>query len=196
MGACAESSERLRSPDLEAFQRFLVQYHGRYPKARAEDYYKLIHQSVFGVGHLIEDEASARSSLEREILTLGPPKPAETLLEPLDPEGRMMRVNLRPFVAQKLSQDALMAVLLETARTVEPDTSLFLGRWHAFGELVDRGELDVPVEDWKEVDRFARERSYPPVHHSNDYRGAYKPAYRVVLKGLFTKKVPSNYRTR
>ncbi len=195
--ACAEQGEdALDSVEREAFQRLLLQHEQRFPKSRAEDYYKLISQSVFGIGHLIKGEASARTALEREIFTLGPPKAHEPLIEPLDPRGRMVRVNLRPFVAQNLSRDALLTVMMETAATVQADTALFLGRWNAFRELVKREEIDIPMEDFEAVDAFARDRDYPPLHHSDDYRGAYKPAYRVVLKDLFTRGVPGAYRTR
>ncbi len=195
--ACAGSGEDALDPvEKQAFQRLLLQNQQRFPESRAEDYYKLISQSVFGVGHLIRGEASTRTDLEREIFVLGPPQPNELLLEPLDPRGTMVRVNLRPFVAQELSEGALVAVIMETAATVKPDTALFLGRWEAFREMVERKEIDVPMDDFKAVDEYAKERNYPPVHHSEDYRGTHKPAYRVVLKDLFTRNVPGAYRSR
>jgi hypothetical protein len=184
-----EERESLEPSDREAFQQFLLQYHQRYPRVKAEDYYKLIFQSAFGIRHFIEDETSARVALEREIFALSPASADEPLLEPLDPEGRMVRVNLRPFVAQDLSRDGLVAAMLETAGTLKPDTTLFLGRWNALRDLVKSEQIPVPMDAFKAVDQFASERDYPAVRHSDDYRGAYKPAYRVVLKKLFQEQM-------
>jgi len=197
IGACAgEGDEQLRAEDRDAYQRLLLQHARRYPASRAEDYYKLISQSVFGIAHLIDDAASAREYLDREMLTLGPPHPDESLLEPLDPEGTVVRVHLRPFAAQGLSRDSLVTVMMETARTVRGDTTVFLGRWRAFRDLIKENRVPVPMGDYEAVDEYARERRYPALHHSDDYRGAYKPAYRVVRKDLFLKKVPGPYRGR
>jgi len=188
LAGCRETDE-LEPDERAAYQNLLLSHHERYPRSRAEDFYKLISQSVFGVGHLIEDEASARSYLEREILTLGDAGPGEPLVEPLDPEGRTVRVHLRPFVARGLPLDSLLAAMLETAAVVKPDTALFLGRWEAFRDLVDRGEVGIPMEDFEAVDAYARERNYPALHHSDAYRGAYKPAYRVVLGEILKRRV-------
>lgn len=190
VGSCgARDMPELPPAEKAAFQKLLLDHARRYPRARAEDYYKMISQSVFGVGHLIEDETSTRSYLLRDLSTLGFPSPDEQLLEPIDPDSMMVRVNLRPFAAQNLPADALLGAMMETAAAVEPDTSLFLGRWNAFRDIVKQHRVNVPTEDFKEVDRYARERNYPPLHHSDAYRGAYKPAYRVVLKELFLEKL-------
>ncbi len=195
--SCAKKDQNALDPvERQAFQRLLLQNYQRYPKSRAEDFYKIIFQSVFGIVHLIGNEASAREDLDHEMFALGPPKSNEPLLEPLDPRGRMVRVNLRPFMAENLSRDALIRVMMETAATVHGDSTLFWGRWEAFRDLIDRKEIDIPMEDFKAVDKFAKERNYPPIHHSDEYRGAYKPAYRVVLRNLFTKNVPGAYQSR
>jgi hypothetical protein len=180
--------------DREAFQRLLLQHAQLYPEARVEDFYKLIHQSAFGVAHLIEDKASAREYLDRETRSLGPPLPGEPLLEPLDPAGRLVRVNLRPFAAQGLSPDSLVAVLIETSRSVLPDSTLFLVRWSAFRDLLRDGRIRLPMEDFQAVDARAREEHWPAIHHSEAYSRAYRPAYRVVRRDLFLERVPGPYR--
>jgi hypothetical protein len=191
-GACAPEERQMLDPaEEQMYQEFLLKQHQRYPKAKAEDYYKLIYQSVLGVGHLVEDEASARSFLRREIYALGPAKSGEALLESLDPQGVMVRVNLRPFVDLGLSQEDLVGVLMETSKLVQQDTMLLRGRWNAFRNLVEEERLQIPKDDVRAVDEYIRKRDYPVLRHSDEYRGAYKPAYRVVLRDLFEKRFPT-----
>ena len=74
--ACREKvGDFLDPPEREAYRNLLIQYQQRYPKAEAADFYKLIHQSVFGIKHLIRGEASARRDLQRDIFTLDTWKP-------------------------------------------------------------------------------------------------------------------------
>jgi len=194
-GACSKVGDGTAgAEDRGAFQRVLLQHAQAYPEARVEDFYKLIYQSAFGVAHLIEDEASAREYFDHEARSLGPPFPQEPLLEPLDPAGRLARVNLRPFVAQGLPPDSLVAVLIETTRLVPPDTTLFLTRWSALRDLLRDGKIRLPMEDFQALDARAREEHWPAIHHSEAYREAYRPAYRVVLRDLFLSRVPSPYR--
>lgn len=90
---------------------------GRYPSLRAEDIYKLVHQSVFGPGHIIRDEASARQALESECAELGRRccMQATDATEPLDPEGRLVRVNLAPLRDVADAVDRLFSVLVAPA---------------------------------------------------------------------------------
>jgi len=44
-------------------------------------------------------------------------------------------------------------------------------------------ELEAYLEEYKRA-------GYPMVSHSEQYRQAYKPAYRIVLESIFSKEYP------
>ena len=186
------------SSEIAAYSAFLLAYRDRYPRSLGRDYYKLIHQSVFGVGHLIASRQGARDYLDRETsgLEIGPVdgSPVEPLLEPLDPAGSMVRVNLRPFVASVRSSgrtedlDGLIDAMMETARTVRGDPSLFDSRFGALQALVSTGAIALDEAEIAALERRARDQHYPVVHHSDAYRQAYSPAYRVVLRKAFDER--------
>lgn len=183
-------------PVIDAYRTFLVEHHARYPRAQAADYYKLIHQSIFGVGHLIESRAGARAYLDREIAALAGHESenqptGEALLEPLDPQGRLARAHLRPFLAQELSRDGLIDAMIETAQAVRGNEALFEARWATLRALVADGRIDLPAAELDAIEARMRQDGYRAAHHSASYRQAYAPAYRVVLTEVFERLVAS-----
>ena len=72
----------------------LKEQNARYPAMEAEDWYKLVHQSVFGAGHAIQNEEAARDRLIREWEDLDTVS-NEPLVEILGPDSMYARVNLR-----------------------------------------------------------------------------------------------------
>ncbi|MBM3314841.1 hypothetical protein FJY71_03235 [candidate division WOR-3 bacterium] len=155
----------------------------RYPRLGAADVYKLLHQGVFGPGHLVRDPAAAYEGLLREMAGLEGSPPADisaTEPEPLDPDGRLVRVNLRPLLGKPERADVLARALVESAAAVIGDPRLMAGRLAAAVEWC-RGslcQLAAPLED---LAFRARVTAYPALHHSRDYQSSYRPAYRVVL---------------
>jgi len=149
------------------------------PEMRARDVYKLLYQGVFGVGHIMGPGAwdylkSEATSLDLQV------QPSDPLLEDVSLDGSVVRVNLRPF----LRGGHPLVKLMEAMRLSEitGNTVAFLEAWDAFAELVWSGQLNF---DHSEVDAInkAIERTKPqPMHHTQQYRDAYHPAYRVVRR--------------
>ena len=125
---------------LSSWSAVLGWHRQRYPMLRAQDIYKLVHQGVFGPGHIIASAAAARRTLEGEMTALKGKdqelkakgqNPDEELIEPIDPDERLVRVNLRPLIGDQFKvQDArhemqdtgwLVEALLESARRVKGD---------------------------------------------------------------------------
>ncbi|MGW8283408.1 MAG: hypothetical protein ACWGON_08930 [Gemmatimonadota bacterium] len=175
--------------DDETVARYapVVRWHSaRFPEIQVEDLYKLLHQAVAGPAHSIEDPEMAREWLEREWNGLGDPLPGEELFEPLSADGRLVRVNLRPWRAAGRSADEVLGAFLHTAEAVSSDTSAIRFELDAIGACGDRLSGGLRVAG-PEVQSFFYERAnqgYPAVHHSKKYEAEYHPAYRVVLRGL------------
>ena len=149
------------------------------PVMRARDAYKLLYQGVFGVGHIMGP--CAWDYLQREASELdAAEQPNEPLMEPISVDGSIVRLNLRPFIrgGHQLSQ------LMEALRlsNIQGKPSDLLALWKAFTELVWSGRLDFDHSEVEEINKILNRTSPQPMHHTNEYREAYHPAYRVVSR--------------
>jgi hypothetical protein len=169
---------------------------------RAQDIYKLIHQGVFGPGHITASTEEARSTLEDEVRSQklegrwqnGRP---EELVEEIDPTGRLARVNLRPMIEQgrgmkdecgKSGSEWLVRAMVESARRVKGDPVRMERR---LADAVRWCRESIPRQA-AEIERLAaraEESGFPAFHHSPEYSRAYRPAYRVILSGCLKHRV-------
>lgn len=151
------------------------------PSASVEDAYKWLFQAARGGEHAVASEASARAWLEEEWAALGPPRPGERLVEPLRPDGLVVRVHLRPFRAAGGDREALLAAFLESARLFRPDRSLFVASWRELGTLLpDRPGAPMTRADFAALDRAAEAAGWPAGRHGPGFERAHAPAYRVL----------------
>jgi hypothetical protein len=142
-----------------------MEYHlFRYPHLRVQDAYKMLYQGEFGVGHLLGDGQGARRYLLEELATMDTADRGEDLLDPVSPDGRMVRVNLRPFRRLGFSPEALLGAMLATVAETRGDSAHFVS---------------------------VRRRDLPVAHHSPEYAREYLPAYRVCLRSAITAALAS-----
>ena len=173
----------------ETAQRFVpvVSWHAaRYDALEARDLYKLLHQAVAGPGHAIRDPEMARSWLVREWSSLGAPHEEEQVLEPLTGDGRLVRLNLRPWRAAGRDAEEVLVAFLRTAETVSPSESRIRAEMDAIRACSATLAAPAGIEEEDLASFFAEQAvaGYPAVHHSAGYSSAYDPAYRVVLGDL------------
>ena len=173
LGACA------RAPDPDA-EFFLAQARAD-PELRIEDAYKWLFHAARGGEHAVENETAVRLWLENEWAALGPPQPGEPLWTPLSADGRVGRLNLRPYRAQGGDPDALLAAFIQGATAFDANPARFRKAWHALGrELKNQPVGHLTADEWRRFDREMRARGYPAGHHSPEYEAARAPAYRVL----------------
>ena len=149
------------------------------PGMRARDAYKLLYQGVFGVGHIMGPGAWDYLQSEAAGLVEGD-QPGDPLMEAVSIDGAVVRVNLRPYVKGGYSLKSLMEAMRESDIAGNPKD--FLEHWDTFAELVWSGQLDF---EHNEVDAITKaiDREKPqPMHHTQQYRDNYHPAYRVVRR--------------
>jgi hypothetical protein len=167
----------------------LMWHRQTYPLLQAVDFYKLLHAGVYGPGHIIENPESARKYLEDEVRSQRLEARSQNwgraeLTEPIDPDGELVRVNLRPIAQEPGVVGRLVRVLVESANTVKDDPEKMRQR---LAEAVRWCGRELPSQSGPlealaaagEADGFAAR------HHSAAYREAYQPAYRVVLSRLW-----------
>jgi hypothetical protein len=166
-----------------ALRRIISAQVAGHPDLGPQDLYKLLHQAAMGSAHAIDDTAGVRQWMEQELTTMGD-RPTDPLIDTLAPEGAVVRVNLRPWVAAGRSTDSLLAAFIRSAEAIPQDT-VKLGR---FLEVADSmaGEGSLPFDRgiWREMVAVRRKEGFPAVHHSAAYETAYHPAYRVVQGAL------------
>ncbi|MBM3695434.1 MAG: hypothetical protein FJW79_05825 [Actinobacteria bacterium] len=159
----------------------LISHARRYPGWEAVDLCKLAHQATLGSEHAAPREPAAREWLERELQEMGP-GPVEPLVDPIRPDGALVRVHLRPGQAAGLDPGVLLDAFLGTARgwvgsVSDLEVVLEWAAEHAGAFGLDGAAVtDLAVR--------MREAGYPAVHHSAAYSRRYRPAYRVVAARL------------
>jgi len=186
----------------------VLDWHRRhYPLLEARDVYKLAHQGVFGPGHAVASAVQAQAHLSEEIEAFATQvkrqkpkaKGQEELLEPIDHDGRLVRVNLVPLILaaevrsqkseyrrQSAGADWLAEAMVESARRVKGEPKVMRRRLAAAVRWC-RKNLPRHAAGLERLAVEAEEAGYPAFHHSPAYRRAYRPAYRVVLRTLATR---------
>jgi hypothetical protein len=157
----------------------------RRPQMRAVDVYKLLYQGVFGVRHLFKKETRRRLEAEARTLRLDE-HPEEPLIEEASADSSMVRVNLRPYLRRGLPLSRLFTAM-ELSAWEKGRVEEFLKAWGLFKELVSSGRLIFDNEEIEELDRDLEIEGCQPRHHSEAYRRAYAPAYRVVKREVLER---------
>jgi hypothetical protein len=169
----------------KAIEALLREHFERRPRMRASDFYKLLFQGVFGVGHILGEGAWKRLQEEAESIDVNS-HPSEPLIEKISTDSSMVRVNLRPYLKLGFPLVVLFEAMIETAKKQGP-TEKFLLAWSVFCEIVSSGAIKVNGEELDLLNRELQKEGPRPHHHSEPYKDAYYPAYRVVERGAFEK---------
>lgn len=157
-------------------RELLLLHAKRYPKAEPSDLLKLAYQAAYGPGHLISDLASAVDYIVRESAT-APSSPY--LTEPIG--GGYVRLYLGAARDAGISPEEIAQRLVAAAERA-PDPALFdavLGKLFA---LTASGCFAFSVEALAETVAKWEAAGRPLFRHSEAYRTAYAPAYRVIME--------------
>jgi len=162
-----------------AFWRILANQVKRYPRLEARDLYKLAHQAALGSEHAQTDVAGVRRWLERELIEMGT-GPAEPLLDPISADGGIVRLHLRPFVAEGGDPAVLLDAFVRTAQEFQGSVET-LRRYLRYAVKIDLGgDLPFTVEAMMHFFAHMETQGFPAAHHSEQFERSYRPAYRVV----------------
>ncbi|HDQ45793.1 MAG TPA: hypothetical protein ENN17_09905 [bacterium] len=154
----------------------------RYPRFEVQDLYKLLHQAACGGHHFPEDEAEARGILLAEWKDLEAPRENEPLVERIDPKEQIVRINLRPFKAQGGLPEQIFFLFKRSVGEIRPDTGLLIRYWDAVSEMAEDVELPFRIDHLGSFWESMRKEGLPPARHSQAYRRAYQPHYRIILR--------------
>lgn len=147
----------------------------RYPACTTQDMVKSLYQSVFGCGHFVGE--AGRRYLTDELASLGAAKSAD-FVEPIGPD--YCRVHLSALAQAGLSPDTLFSLFALSSREPAGDMDTFLSGLARLEALINSGALPLDAAASREFLEKYRAAGCPPTHHSEAFRAAYAPAYRVV----------------
>lgn len=157
---------------MDELLHILQTHQQRYPQSTVVDYVKLIYQNEFGPGHLVTDEQASLARLEAEWGRLQTnPNLQDDLFEPIG--NGLVRLHLRPL-GDALSLRAVNRFFVLTAEKVRGSRGGLERKLELLRGFI-QGDASVVsfLEEYKQA-------GYPLLSHSEPYRAAYAPAYRVV----------------
>jgi len=167
-------------PDTE-FRQILGSHLTRTPAMQVQDIYKLLHQAALGSEHAVRDEQAARDWLERELAEMGD-GPDDPLMDPLPPDGQILRVHLRPYLRAGKNPETLLRAFIQTANEWRGSPEKLKEYGAAAARLAQAGTGSIRQEEIEAFFAKMEEQDFPAVHHSEIYERLYRPAYRVVAK--------------
>ena len=159
----------------------------QYPAATVQDVYKSFFQNHFGPGHLITDTAAVRAWSMQEIAETAADSVLNPYFEPTGADGHYVRVYLRCVNEGKLTADQLLSAFLRSAQPVDESDSTWTKEWAGIAETAI--ELGFPAEEAVLEELGEAARLNHAVRHSDAYRNAYHPHYRIVRKEIFEKEL-------
>ena len=142
------------------------------------DIIKLCYQAAFGAEHLLADRDRAKQYFYREY-ELTPPND-EPLFEEIS--ENYCRASIGAAKAKGISPEKLFEVFFKTASEKSELFDSFESRLETVGALTKSGLLPFTSDEWESTLSEYRALGGGPVHHSEEYRQAERPAYRVIAK--------------
>ena len=164
---------------METLYRILLTHAARYPLMEPTDAVKLLYQNEFGGGHLIRDEESCLNYLRREYESVIQ-SPDAPLME--DIGNGMFRIYLNALDHAGYALEQLGADFLHSAQIHRGSLDRFLKKLEILQQLTTEGRMPFTQEALDAYLETYRQAGYPMVSHSDAYRNAYSPAYRIIFR--------------
>ncbi len=195
-GVFLVSSMTPASPEnsVDPVTAFAADFLRRYPDSEARDIYKLLYQACHGAEHALGDTGSTRRFLREEWNQTEPIIPDEEhpLLEPIFLDGitpSLYRLHLGPAKALGIPLETVLDEFLRagvefpSSYPTDEDNldDVFEDAWTQVGKAIAQDKLPLGLEDYAQLSAELEAAGWPPTHHSDAYRSAYEPHYRLVI---------------
>ena len=161
---------------MREFERILLAHLQRYPLMGPEDCAKLIYQSEFAGEHMIAD---AEQSLEWVRRELDETEACNGEIYEEIGDG-MARLHLGPAKAAGMSPEEINQRFVSSAAKAEVTKEGQEQKLRLLERLCREGCTPFSVGELSDFLEKYRAAGSPALHHSEGYRKAYAPHYRVV----------------
>lgn len=141
-----------------------------------QDVIKLCYQAAFGAEHLLLDKERALIYFNEEYENTEPH--ASNLYEQISPE--IYRINLSAWKDSNMPSDWLFEMFVNSMKPVENGDALFLEYLKTLDENFEKLPFSFSLNEWLDFKANYLKDGIRAIHHSQTYRDAEKPAYRIV----------------
>lgn len=178
------SQQVIKMDNINTVDALLIGQYGRYPSLEAQDLVKALYQSEFGCGHFVSDD---REGLERLVQE---EKESVNATRDNKPDfiekfsGDYCRVHLSRIREYGLSVETLFRLFVLSGRIPCGDAKVFTEKLDRLETLCESGLIPLDADDTRRYLQAYRQDGCPATHHSDVFRRAYAPCYRVVQASL------------
>lgn len=155
--------------------KLLIMHYQTYPKLQIQDLFKFIYQSSFGCEHLLSSQGTVTEYIQKEYDSISHHNQAT--IELLD--GGYCRVPLS-YLDQGLHADTLGKLFFFSAQKEENGQKDLIKKLNAAKDLISQKRLPFTLDEFEKAVQEWEANGYPAVHHSEVFREAYHPSYRVI----------------
>ena len=168
---------------MDTLHQILSDHASRYPAMEPTDAVKLIYQNEFGGGHLIRDVDSCLNYLRREYESVSQ-SPDVPLSENIG--NGMVRIYLNALDRSGYTIDRLGTDFIRSANMHRGSLDSFLKKLEILQQLTTEGRMPFSADALEAYLESYRLAGFPMVSHSEAYRRAYRPAYRIVSESCLS----------
>lgn len=168
-----------------ALKNILLRHYELYPKSRIQDMVKLVYQNEFAGGHMISNEEKSLKLLREEYDSLesySPGKKQPTGDVSVEIGNGLCRLNLWALEDAGIDIETVNRFFIVTARLTHGSIKNFKDKLDVLRQCCSNKELPYLLEELDAYLNDYQKQGYPAVSHSEEYRNAYSPAYRIVKK--------------
>ena len=179
------------SLSAQGIEKFVNWQMETYPESRLLDIYKSCFQDYMGAEHLVTDSERVKAYLDEELATTTLDELMPWYYEPCGIDSSYYRVSIRAIKEDIISEELLLDAFVRSANSDErPSVESWRDRWHVIIGTIDQMHLDLPQyeKDKVFIDSILTVGKYA-ISHSPEYREAYHPHYRIVIRRIFEKEI-------
>ena len=152
-----------------------------YPESRLQDIYKNFYHGRFGTEHLVTNRDAVIEYIEQELERMD--TSYLPLIEYVGWDSNFVRINLLYLQNNNIDATILADLFIESQNYVDTNkANNWLKEWQQIITIIEKEKIQLKNydEDKKNIDSFLTINPKAAIHHSQEFRDAYKPHYRVV----------------
>ena len=167
----------------EAVSRMAEQH----PQTTLQDVYKSFYQDRFGAEHMISDTAAVRAYLLYELDIAAADSVPNPYYEPVGAQGRYVRVYLRCVNESLLTAEQLLDAFIRSAQPAKQPKQSWADEWMHIEQAAQKAGVSCSEEESQLLQQAAQTNH--AMHHSEAYRNAYHPHYRIMRRDIFENEL-------
>lgn len=163
---------------FKEFKKSLISHLEMYPLMQPEDVYKLAFQFTYGPGHFFIDEDDARRRMFKEA-------------EGLEAENNVIEIEAvgngyfrYPLIDNPVYLNMIADSFIATVKAGPQNNVDFKGLLMDIISYIKDLKTDFEFKDFLLFIQKMQKENFPIVSHSEKYREAYNPHYRVIKQNL------------